>query len=158
MTLAAVLAAVIGKTGIGVLRAYYILRVRAGEKQGSLLLVPQVFGLNSGWSFCSVAWCFAMVCEFSVSVVFRDTCFLRPLRVVSSPPLVFCYFLCTDCRANVARRLTSERTSRVIHSVWPPAASEQQQRCFHAQVLSLVQQYCIEGLPCSGTVPFHPWR
>lgn len=31
MTLVAVLAAVIGKTGVGVLRAYYILRVRAGE-------------------------------------------------------------------------------------------------------------------------------
>lgn len=33
MTLAVALAAVIGKTGLGVLRAYYILRVRAGEYQ-----------------------------------------------------------------------------------------------------------------------------
>lgn len=33
MTLAVVLAAVIAKTGLGVLRAYYILRVRAGEYQ-----------------------------------------------------------------------------------------------------------------------------
>lgn len=31
MTLAVVVAAVVGKTGVGVLRAYYILRVRAGE-------------------------------------------------------------------------------------------------------------------------------
>lgn len=31
MTLAVVLAAVVGKTGLGVVRAYYILRVRAGE-------------------------------------------------------------------------------------------------------------------------------
>lgn len=31
MTLVVVFAAAVGKTGLGVLRAYYILRVRAGE-------------------------------------------------------------------------------------------------------------------------------
>lgn len=33
ITLAAVLAAAVGKVGLGVLRAYYILRVRAGEEK-----------------------------------------------------------------------------------------------------------------------------
>ncbi len=37
ITLAALLAAALGKAGLGVLRAYYILRVRAGEEKACSL-------------------------------------------------------------------------------------------------------------------------
>ena len=71
MTLAVALAAVIGKTGLGVLRAYYILRVRAGEYQVSFASLVDHGSLRF-WSLAcfrtrGFVW-LPRCCEFSTFV------------------------------------------------------------------------------------------
>ena len=76
MTLAVALAAVIGKTGLGVLRAYYILRVRAGEYQPCFASLVDHGSLRF-WSLaCLRTRGFVWLTLLRIQCF--DTCFLHP--------------------------------------------------------------------------------
>lgn len=108
MTLAVVLAAVIAKTGLGVLRAYYILRVRAGEYQlycrcwyhsslgfevWSALLDAVAFGLHV------VANSVIFVTCFQLAECYLEHMYVTGRGLFPPPPLLAVRpRLCTDCR------------------------------------------------------------
>lgn len=69
VTLAALSAAVIGKVGLGMLRAYYILRVRARERQCLASVVPGVMDACT----CCTAVLYLLCSRIDSCTTFFDT-------------------------------------------------------------------------------------